>query len=455
MRQKKEPQMDTSHTMPRTVIGRELQAMSAILDENPGILDLVYKDLIGLRDAQVGRGGMTAEQTLRTAILKQYRNLSYEELAFHLEDSAAFRAFARLARGQRPCASTLQDNIKAMSQETWEGIIKTFVRYAAEKGMEKGRTVRVDSTATETNIHYPQDSTLIEDCIMVITRLLAQGRELDPVPGYAYADHQRAVGKRMHKIRDTKKEDVRTKCYKDLLGIAELVRGYASKAIEALRAYENRDEVQRVRALVLAEELERILELLDKVMDQTRRRVLNEEKVPAREKVFSVFECHTDIIEKGNRETVYGHKLFLTTGRSGLILDCLVERGNPADAGLFIPLMDRQAAIYGRVPRQAAGDAGFASATNLKEAKQRGIKDVAFAKRKGLSMLEMVKSQWVYRKLRNFRAGIEAGISTLKRAFGLSRCTWTGWEGFRQYVGSAVASFDLLLIARRLILNTQ
>ena len=455
MRQKKEPQLNTAHTMPRTEIGRELQAMSAVLDENPGVLDLVYKDLIGLRDAQVGRSGMTAEQTLRAAILKQYRNLTYEELAFHLDDSNAFRAFARLAWGQHPCPSTLQDNIKAISQKTWEEIVKTFVRYAAEKGMEKGRTVRVDSTATETNVHYPQDSALIEDCIMVITRLLAAGRELDPVPGYAYSDHQRVVGKRVQKIRDTRKEEVRTKCYKDLLGIATLVRGYAEKAIDVLRAYKNRDEVQRIRALVLAEELEHILELFDKVMDQTRRRVIDEQKVPAREKVFSVFECHTDIIEKGNRETVYGHKLFLTTGQSGLILDCVVERGNPADVSLFLPLMDRQKAIYGRTPRQAAADAGFASADNLSKAKEQGIKDVAFAKRKGLSVLEMVKSQWVYRKLRNFRAGIEAGISTLKRAFGLSRCTWTGWDGFCQYVGSAVAAFDLLLIARRLILNTQ
>ena len=455
MRQKSEPQLELFHTMPRTEIGRELEAMSRILHENPGVLDLVYKDLIGLKDAETGRRGMTAEQTLRSAILKQYRELTYEELAFHLDDSSAFRAFARLNRGQHLQTSALQENIKAISKETWEEIIKTFVRYAAEKGIEKGRTIRVDSTATETNVHYPQDSRLIEDCIVVIIRLLAAGKELNPVPCYSYSDHQRVVTKRVQKIRDTKKEEVRAKCYKDLLGIATQVRGYASKAIDALQTYENRDEVERIRARILAEELERMLGLFDKVMDQTRRRVIDEEKVPAREKVFSVFECHTDIIDKGNRETVYGHKLFLTTGQSGLILDCVVERGNPADTSLFLPLMDRQKEIYGRAPRQAAADGGFASAENLNAAKERGIKDVAFAKRKGLSVLEMVKSQWVYKKLRNFRAGIEAGISTLKRAFGLSRCTWTGWEGFCQYVGSAVASFDLLLLARKLILNTQ
>lgn len=453
MRQKREPQLHMSHIIPRTEIGRELQAMSVILDENPSILDLVHKDLVGLRSTETGRTGMTGEQTLRAAVLKQYRELTYEELSFHLADSSAFRAFARMGRGQYPSTSALQDNIKAISRETWEKIIRTFVRYAAEKGMEKGRTIRVDSTATETNIHYPQDSRLLEDCIRVLTRLLSEGRRLKPVPGYSFSDHQRVVKKRLHTIRDTRKEEVRRKCYKDLLGIAAQVRGYALNAIEVLRAYESPDEVERIRARILAEEMERLLGFMDKVMTQTRRRVMEGEKVPAGEKVFSVFECHTDIVEKGKRETVYGHKLFLTTGQSGLILDCVVERGNPADTSLFLPLLDRQKEIYGRSPRQTAADGGFASADNLKHAKERGVTDVSFSKRKGLSILEMVKSQWVYRKLRNFRAGIEAGISTLKRAFGLSRCTWTGWDGFCQYVGSSVASFDLLMIARRLVMN--
>ena len=217
--------------------------------------------------------------------------------------------------------------------------------------------------------------------------------------------------------------------------------------------HDSADVIEGIRARVLAEELERVLELFDQVVDQTRRRVIDGEKVPAREKLFSIFECHTDIIEKGNRETVYGHKLFLTTGKSGLILDCVVERGNPADSTMFLPLMDRQKDIFKRPPRQAAADGGFASVDNLDKAKARGIKDVCFSKRKGLAILDMVKSKWVYKQLRNFRAGIEAGISTLKRAFGLSRCTWTGWGGFRRYVGSAVASFNLLMLARLLILN--
>ncbi len=155
-------------------------------------------------------------------------------------------------------------------------------------------------------------------------------------------------------------------------------------------------------ARVLAEELERLVGLLDRVADQTKRRVIDGEKVPAGEKVVSIFECHTDIIEKGNRETVYGHKLFLTGGQSGLVMDCVIQRGNPADATLFIPLLERQAELFQRPPRQVAADGGFVSVDNLRQAKQLGVTDVSFSKRKGLSVLEMVKSSWVYKKLRNF-----------------------------------------------------
>ena len=186
------------------------------------------------------------------------------------------------------------------------------------------------------------------------------------------------------------------------------------------------------------------------VMDQTQRRVFQGETVPADKKVFSLFEPHTDIIIKGARDVAFGHKLNLTTGRSGLVLDVVIEPGNPADTARFLTMIERQTMIYGRPPRQVATDGGYASQENLAAAKALGTKDVAFHKKKGLKVSEMVKSPWVYRKLRNFRAGIEGNISCLKRAYGLSRCTWKGLEHFRSYVWSAVVSRNVLLLARLL-----
>lgn len=448
MREKRVTQRNIFHVLPRTEIGRELEAMSKILDENPEILDLVYRDLVALKDPETGRLGMSAEQVLRCTILKQYRSLTYEELAFHLTDSWSFRIFAKLDRGQKPAASTLQENMKAVSEEAWETANRLVVQYAVERNIEKGRTIRLDSTAVESDIHYPTDSTLLQDGIRIVTRLLIEGKRLYPTPGYAFSDHRRVVKKRVLRILNSKKEGERTKCYRELIEIALRVKAYGVEAIEVLEGFKSAVSQAVLDARVLAEELARVLGILSRVIDQTRRRVIEGEKVPAAEKVISFFECHTDIIEKGNRETTYGHKLFLAGGKSGLIIDCVMERGNPADSATFLDLLDRQAEIYGRPPRQVSSDGGFASRDNLLKAKERGVGDVSFSKSKGLTVPEMVKSIWVYKTLRNFRAGIEANISVLKRAYGLTRCTWSGWAGFKQYVRSAVLSYNLLTLGR-------
>ena len=448
MRQKRTKQMNIFHASFKKEIGKELEVMSKILDENPKVLNRVFKDLIGINQPEVGRTGMTAEQVLRCGILKQYRNLTYEELAFHLEDSQSFRAFSRLEMGQYPSGSTLQENVKALKEETWEYINQMVTGYGKEKGVEKGQKIRIDSTGVESNIHYPTDSTLLQDGIRVITRLLNDSYQLSPKPAYHFSDHNRVAKRRVFKIKNTKSPKERQKAYKDLLLIADEVRGYGLSAISALEAYPGEgDQVIFIRNLI--EELMRAIGLFDRIMDQTRRRVIYGEKVPASEKVVSFFEDHTDIIEKGKREIVYGHKVFLTGGKSGLILDCLIVSGNPADTDLFMPLLERQERIYGKPPLQMAADGGFASLDNLTKAKQMGVKDVSFSKKRGLSVLEMVKSNWVYKMLKNFRAGIEANISRLKRSFGLTRCTWSAWEGFKQYVWSAVVSYNLSLLAKR------
>ncbi len=121
--------------------------------------------------------------------------------------------------------------------------------------------------------------------------------------------------------------------------------------------------------------------------------VLQGETVPANEKVLSLFEEHTDIIKKKRRETVFGHKLFLTAGGSGLMLDAEVVRGNPNDAAQFQPWLKRQHDLYGRWPRQVSCDGCFASRPNLDWAKKQGIQDVAFAKKRGLKVPEMARSR--------------------------------------------------------------
>jgi len=396
--------------------------MSHVLDATPQILDLVYQDLVRSACATTGREGMTAEQVLRCAILKHYRQLTYEELVFHLEDSDSFRGFSRLEMGQYPGKPILQENIKSLREETWEAIHREIIGYAKQRRLNPVAKYVLNATAVETDIHHPTDSTLLADGIRLITRWLAEGKELTPTPNYQYSDHRRDVKKRVLAILNARKDTVRRGAYKDLLVYAGKVMEYALVAIPELSAHQTQDLADLFAGKVLAEKLARAVGLLGKVIEQTDCRVFKGEAVSASEKVVSFFEDHADIIVKKRRETEYGHKIFLTGGVSTMIIDCLIARGNPADTDKYATILERQKDLYGRMPRQVSADGGFASKDNLAFAKQNQVKDAAFAEKRGLLVLDMAKSTWVYKALRNFRAGIEAGISVIKRAFGLDPC---------------------------------
>jgi IS5 family transposase len=306
--------------------------------------------------------------------------------------------------------------------------------------------VRIDATVTESNIHHPTDSALLFDSVRTLSRILGRARA-----GFAIASANRCkAAKRRHMaIINAKRNAHRIKPYRDLLKLTEETIRYAAQAIERLH------QVSGPMAGVaqrLARELEHYIPLAQQVVSQTRRRVLNAERVPANEKIVSIFEPHTDIIRKDRRDTYYGHKVTLTGGVSGLVLDWVVEQGNPADSTLLIRMLERQRDQYGRYPRQASVDGGYASKDNLRSAKALGVEDMVFSKKCGLKVEDMVTQSWLFKRLRDFRAGIEGVISFLKRVFGLRRCTWRGQPSFARYVGASIVSANLLILARHLML---
>ncbi len=427
--------------------GRELEAMDRVLKENPRMSAAVLQALEEeLEYPARGRPGMTAAQVLRATVVKQMNGFSYQALHFHLLDSISYRWFCGFGSlEQVPSKSALAHNIKRLSGETWERINRVLVKEAEARGIEDGRKVRIDPTVTESHIHHPTDNELLWDGVRVLTRLLRQAHEDFEI---LYSDHTRRAKRRHFNIRNARNRKQREAPYRDLLKVTRKVAGYARRAIGILKAVEGE---RSGRAQVLAARLTHYLDLTERVISQTERRVLQGESVPAAEKVVSIFEPHADVIQKDNRDTYYGHKVTLTGGASGLILDWVVEEGNPADSTLLVRMLERQKTLYGRVPEQAAMDGGFASRENLKRAKAMGVEDVAFAKKRGFDVLDMVRSTWVYQRLRNFRAGIEGIISFLKRIFGLGRCTWRGAASFRSYVGASIVSANLLLLARHLI----
>jgi transposase, IS5 family len=442
MRQERTVQATIFEVFARHEIGCALQAISQWLDGQRPLVSLVAGDLRRQGVRETGRRGLPAETVLRCALLKQQRQLSYEELAFHLEDSASFRAFARLPLRWSPKKSVLHQTISALRPQTWEAVNQALLVSAQQEKLESGATVRIDSTVSAALMHQPSDSTLLWDAVRVMTRLLRRAGRLPEAPAMRWRDRRRLAKKRARAIDYSRGKAKKRVLYRELIAAVQATRAELQTVAEGLPETVGM-AAERWRAGV-----NHYLPLIARIIDQSARRVLKGEAVPAGEKLVSLFEPHADIIVKGGREVQYGHKLNLVTGKSGLILDVVVEAGNPADAERFLPMLDRQIARRGAPPRQTAADGGYASRDNLKQAKARGVQDVAFHKKCGIAVADMVKSQWVYRRLRNFRAGIEAGISVFKRAYGGARCIWRGLDHFKAYIWSAVVAHNLMLFAR-------
>jgi IS5 family transposase len=442
MREKSKKQLPLMNLTPDHPQARELERISRILDKEPTIAEWVHQELCrGRQLRDTGACGMSAEQVLRAAIIKQMFGFSYELLPFHLADSISLRAFCRIGIADK-CfkKSAIAKNIKRIGAATWEQINRVLVAYGQQGKVERGRQVRIDCTVVESNIHPPTDSRLLFDSVRVLARLLDGLRQRGVRVNFT--DHARRAKRRLLAVQYAKKEAQRKAAYRDLLKLARKTVGYATAAIPLAK------NDAGLEGLALAAELERYVGLSRQVIDQTERRVLQGEKLPAAEKIVSIFEPHTDIIVKDRRETYYGHKVCLCVGASNLITDCVITEGNPADTQLTLTMLDRQREIYGRYPLKVALDGGFASKANLAAAKERKIKDVCFAKKRGLPVEAMCRSQWVYDRLRRFRAGVESIISWIKRSLGFDRCTWKGRRSFESYVWLSTVTANLMTLAR-------
>lgn len=435
MRQKCNTQLPLTVPASKHPKSKLMEKISTLIDENPNFEELIWQDLTLGRNNR-GAQGLTAEQILRIALLMSLEAFTYDDLHFHLHETPLYQAFCRIGIGGRiPSRSAMAAAIKSIRAETWEVILRATVQSAAEKGIEKGREVRVDCTVVESNIHTPSDSTLLYDCIRVITR------ELKKIGYKGFHDRTRSAKRRLNEIRNCRGRKKRRGRYQVLIRITREVIGYAEAAS---------DEIIRGDLLCPADTacvLSRLIGMAECVISQTERRVIHGEKVPSSEKIVSIFEPHTDIIRKDRRDTYYGHKICLTAGKSNLLLDCRILEGNPADSDLPVEMIERQKDIYGNAPLKAAFDGGFASKDNLDDIKKLGVKDICFSKKRGMEIEDMCKSKWVYRKLWRFRAGVESVISWLKRVFGLDRCSWKSFQSFKSYVLVSVVSANLLTIA--------
>jgi IS5 family transposase len=408
------------------------------------VFALVLEDLGG--PSRVGRAGMSAEQVLRALVLRQITQWSFNELAFHLEDSATCQAFCRFGLGSRtPSVGTLKRNVKKVNAVTLEVVNQAIARQALRDEIEDGARVRGDSTVMETNVHSPTDSSLLWDALRGLTSLLVDAKTL--CSEIATVNHKRSAKKLIQAIYYAKGIDEKRPHYRKLYKHTERTITAAENAAVILRQRARRSAVGARREKVAAK-LESLIGLTHKVMRQTRVRVFEGNALPSAEKIASLSEPHTAIIMKGKRRPEYGHKLFLASGSSGLILDCYVGEGNTADSRQAVPTIERVAATMQSVAAEVSFDGGYASKDNVADLKELGVREVAFHKKCGIEVEDMTSSPTLYEALRRFRACIEATIGWLKRSFGLRRCPASGLESFKAHAQAAILAANLLLLAR-------
>jgi transposase, IS5 family len=421
--------------------GDFLERLSCLLDAQAELLTLLEHDLIREDVQATGRKGLSVDSIFRCLLLKQITGVSYDRLAFHLADSQSYRTFARLAGDDTPGKSTLCTTIRRLRPETLQAVFERLAITTCNAGTMDTTLMRLDSTVVKSNIAEPRDSQLLDDGIRVLSRLFAKSRERTGVK-LRLTDYRRPSRSLAAGIFYGKKAE-KELLYAELILLAKRVVKQSHRAIVQVNLKSTEplspwwiDEVNHYR------------HLLERVIDQTERRVMHGETVPASEKIVSLFEPHTDIIVKADRGIDYGHKINLSTDQHGFITVVMIEAGNPNDSERYIPLLEQHQRLYDCVPATTIADGCYARHHNIDSAKAMGVKRVAFHKKNGITLSVMGIKEKTLKKLRNFRAGIEGNISELKRAFGAGKAMWKGESGFMAFVWASVISYNLTRLVR-------
>jgi IS5 family transposase len=428
----------------------EFALLDTILTLHPEICELVRSDFSAHTRKSLGRkDSPTIEQILRGALYKELKHLTYRELEYAQHDSRICALFIKLD-GRSPISfSVWQKYISMIKAETLEKVMIAINKIAQAEGLEDFSKARPDSTAIETNIHYPTNNSLMWDCIKTFDRILARLAEETGgvIRGRRY---KKQAKKHFFKINNTKPGEKRQETVKKQLKLLRTSINQAETALAALPSLRYLDDY----AGALAGELKRLLPKAEKVYSMTHRHELLGEKVPNEDKLYSIFEDHTDIIVKGSREATFGHKVNLATGKSSLIIDCRILDGNPSDKQTFVGVIDRIKENYGVVPRDVTTDGGFASLENQRLAKDRGIVNIVFNKIVG-SLKNLTSSMNIETRLKKWRSGIEAVISNLKRGFDIFRCEWKTRAHFDAKVYWSVLAYNIRVMTGMLVSKMQ
>ena len=421
--------------------------------EDEKLFALVKEDLSKRhpKTLKTGRNSTPVEVVMRMLIVKRLYQYSYAETERYVSDSLVLRQFCRIYLNQVPDDTTMIRIANQIQPETLEKFNARIVEIAVKSKITLGKKLRTDGTVVETNIHAPTDSRLLADSIRVLSRILAKARKameiaIEPMEDFAKAAKKTArnIGEAMRKRTDEAKV-IGKQYYQELLEMTAKTTQQAEQVLAHLETQTNQ------AARKMTQSLKTFIPLAQKVMDQTRRRVFKEEKVPAQEKIVSIFEAHTDIICRGkeSKPVEYGHKIWLDEVDGGIVTHYRILDGNPNDETQWEPSLNAHLETFQQPPEQASADRGLYSAPNEKFAQDLGVERVILPKRgyKSQQRREREQQDW-FVEGRKWHAGVEGRISVLKRAHGLGRCLNHGSTGFACWVGWGVIAGNLAVIGR-------
>jgi IS5 family transposase len=440
---------------------QKYQTVDRILAETPRILTLFHRDVSTVlsKAGRKRRAHFTSDHLLRAILVMELEGLPYRETVVRIDDSRFLRRFVRVYDGEVMDHSLLCKAYKAVAPETWQAMNGVLGRYAIDHRLISGTCLRVDTTACETNIHYPTDSSLLWDGYRVTSRLITRVRNYDAEAVGQGRLQDRRVKRLMLRItrRAANKEDDRNKLerpYRALLAHVARVLDWSRQVRATVRERLATETYDLQVGLILTEllsEMDGYDDLIEKVIDQATRRVLGGEKVPNAEKLFSLFEPHTELLLRGKvaKPIEFGHMILLQQIEEKFITGYQVFERRPNDAALVDAILKSHRKTFGQLPESFTADKGFYQSMDQLRVLERTIPNVSIAKKGSRNEHETAREHHpIFRALQRFRAGIEGTISGLKRVFKLSRCLYRSFRTFCSSVGAHVFAHNLVVLAR-------
>jgi IS5 family transposase len=401
---------------------------------------------------ETGRNSTPVEVVLRMLGVKRLYGYSYEDTVERVSDSLNLRRFCRVYLHDVPVDTTLLRWAHLLQPKTLEKFNERIVQMAVERKVTSGRKLRTDGTVVESHIRAPSDNRLLADGVRVLARTVVRARTLvkrtiqEPFKDFTQAAKQlaRQIGETLRQKSDVAQMAGRQQ-YQELLELTRKTVEWAGITKKQLLKY------RAAKARRLAQTLETFLPRTEQVIDQTTRRILQGEQVPASEKIVSLFEEHADIIRRGkeSQPVEYGHKVWFNEVEGGLVSHYRILEGNPSDEQQWKPSLKAHLKTFHQPPHQASGDRGLYSEPNEQLAHDLGVKRVILPQRGHRS-----KARWKHEhkawfvKGRHWHAGVEGRISVLKRAHQLRRCLAHGLTSFHCWVGWGVIAGNLAVLGR-------